>query len=66
VQRDLGALSRVGATYADVADGRASNRVADADAARVLATEIVAPGDAVLVKASRSARLEELVEEIVP
>jgi UDP-N-acetylmuramoyl-tripeptide--D-alanyl-D-alanine ligase len=28
--------------------------------------ELVAPGDAVLVKASRSARLEELVEEIVP
>ncbi|HEX6534978.1 MAG TPA: DUF5916 domain-containing protein [Gemmatimonadaceae bacterium] len=31
VQRDIGALSRVGVTYTDRVDGRSSNRVADVD-----------------------------------
>jgi UDP-N-acetylmuramoyl-tripeptide--D-alanyl-D-alanine ligase len=62
----------VGPGAAGIADGAAAaglervHRAADRDAAVAILWQVLRPGDAVLVKASRGAALESIVEALRP
>ena len=65
-ERGVELLVTVGPRAAHMADafGGATHRVADAEAAASLVTGLVAPGDTVLVKASRGVGLEVVTEAL--
>ncbi len=73
VRLDVSRLIAVGAAARPIAQGAAlegswngeSSWVPDIDAALVLLRESLAPGDVVLVKASRAARLERLAQSLL-